>query len=165
MNFAKFLRISFLQNTSRLLLLSDAKLTSVSQENKMKFTEKKVYLIKFTDKIPKRKLHFLCSVCIFRLIGVVFHILVELVFISLRLRVLHQHQTNRKSYPKVFCKKGVSENFAEFTEKHLYRSLFFNKVAGLTLKFIPAGIYWFKFNNGAVLVSLLLTLNRFHTLV
>ena len=31
----------------------------------------------------------------------------------------------------VFCKKGVLKNFVKFTGKHLYQSLFFNKVAGL----------------------------------
>ena len=31
----------------------------------------------------------------------------------------------------MFCKKGDLENFAKFTEKHLYQSLFFNNVAGL----------------------------------
>ena len=29
------------------------------------------------------------------------------------------------------CKKGVLKNFAKYTGKHLYQSLFFNKVAGL----------------------------------
>ena len=33
----------------------------------------------------------------------------------------------------LFCKKGVLENFANFTGKHLCQSLFFNKVAGLRL--------------------------------
>ena len=33
---------------------------------------------------------------------------------------------------EVFCKKGVLKNFAKFTGKHLYRSLFFNKVGGGT---------------------------------
>ena len=31
----------------------------------------------------------------------------------------------------MFCKKGVLRNFSKFTGKHLCRSLFFNKVAGL----------------------------------
>ena len=31
----------------------------------------------------------------------------------------------------MFSKKGVLRNFAQFTGKHLYQSLFFNKVAGL----------------------------------
>ena len=31
----------------------------------------------------------------------------------------------------MFCKKGVLGNFAEFTGKHLYQNLFFNKAAGL----------------------------------
>ena len=37
----------------------------------------------------------------------------------------------KQSHPKVFCKKGVLENFAKFTGKHLCQSLFFNKVSGL----------------------------------
>ena len=37
----------------------------------------------------------------------------------------------RSSHPAVFCqKKDVLKNFAKFTEKHLCRSLFFNKLAG-----------------------------------
>ena len=31
----------------------------------------------------------------------------------------------------MFCEKGVLQNFAKFTRKHLLQSLFFNKVAGL----------------------------------
>ena len=31
----------------------------------------------------------------------------------------------------VFCRKGIARNFTKFTEKSLYQSLFFNKVAGL----------------------------------
>ena len=38
---------------------------------------------------------------------------------------------SRTSHPEVFCKKGVLENFAKFTGKHLCQSLFFNKIAGL----------------------------------
>ena len=34
----------------------------------------------------------------------------------------------RNSRPEVFCKNGVLRNFAKFTGKHLYQSLFFNKV-------------------------------------
>ena len=37
----------------------------------------------------------------------------------------------RSSCPEVFCKKGVLNNFAKFTGKHLCQSLFFNKVANL----------------------------------
>ena len=37
----------------------------------------------------------------------------------------------RSSHPEVFCKKGVLRNFAKFTRKHMCRSLFLNKVAGL----------------------------------
>ena len=37
----------------------------------------------------------------------------------------------RSSRPEVFCRKGVLRNFAKFTGKHLWKSLFFNKVAGL----------------------------------
>ena len=34
----------------------------------------------------------------------------------------------------MFCKRGVLRNLAKFTEKHLWQSLFFNKVAGLIEK-------------------------------
>ena len=37
----------------------------------------------------------------------------------------------RSSCPEVLSKKGALRNFAKFTAKHLYLSLFFNKVAGL----------------------------------
>ena len=40
----------------------------------------------------------------------------------------------RSSHPEVFCKKAVLRNFAKFTGKHLCQSLFFNKVAGLSLQ-------------------------------
>ena len=39
--------------------------------------------------------------------------------------------TRRSSRPEVFCKKGALRNFTKFTGKHLCKSLFFNKVAGL----------------------------------
>ena len=39
-------------------------------------------------------------------------------------------QKYRGSHPKVFCKTGVLETFAEFTGKHLCQSIFLNKVAG-----------------------------------
>ena len=38
---------------------------------------------------------------------------------------------NRSGRPEVVCKKRVLKNFSKFTGKHLCRSLFFNKVAGL----------------------------------
>ena len=45
------------------------------------------------------------------------------------------------SRPEVFCEKGVLRNFSKFTGKHLYQSLFFNKVAGaawnLPLEYFP----------------------------
>ena len=43
----------------------------------------------------------------------------------------------RSSLPEVFCKKGVLRNLTKFTRKHLFQSLFFNKVAGLRyIKFL-----------------------------
>ena len=35
------------------------------------------------------------------------------------------------SHQRCFAQKGVLRNFLKFTGKHLYQSLFFNKVAGL----------------------------------
>ena len=40
---------------------------------------------------------------------------------------------SRGSRPEVFYKKGVLRNFAKFSGKHLCQSLFFNKVAGLSI--------------------------------
>ena len=38
---------------------------------------------------------------------------------------------SRSNRLEVFCKKDVLKNFAKFTGKQLFQSLFFNKVAGL----------------------------------
>ena len=45
------------------------------------------------------------------------------------MRVNFNETENRSSLSNLFCKRGVLENFAKFTEKHLYWSLFLNKVA------------------------------------
>ena len=37
----------------------------------------------------------------------------------------------RSNCPRALCKKGVFENLAKFSGKHLFHSLFINKVAGL----------------------------------
>ena len=42
----------------------------------------------------------------------------------------------RSSRSEVFCKKDVLRNFAKFTGKYLYQSLFFNKVAALASNFV-----------------------------
>ena len=41
---------------------------------------------------------------------------------------------NRSSRPEVFCEKGALKNFTKFTGKHMWQSLFFNKV----VKFLRA---------------------------
>ena len=41
---------------------------------------------------------------------------------------------HRSSCPEVFCKIGALENFSKLTGTHLCQSLFFNKVAGLSLQ-------------------------------
>ena len=45
-------------------------------------------------------------------------------------------KSHRSSRPEVLCERGVLENFAKFTGKHLCQSLFFNKVRGL----VPSGV-------------------------
>ena len=40
-------------------------------------------------------------------------------------------QKVHKQPPELFCQKGALRNFSKFTGKHLYHSLFFNKIAGL----------------------------------
>ena len=44
--------------------------------------------------------------------------------------------SHRSSRPEAFCEKDVLENFTKFAGKHLWESLFFNKVAGLA----PSGV-------------------------
>ena len=48
----------------------------------------------------------------------------------------------RSSRREVFCKKGVLRNFTKFTGKHLFQSLFFNKVAGLRPPFYIEHLWW-----------------------
>ena len=44
----------------------------------------------------------------------------------------------------MFGKKGVLANFAKFTGKHLCQSLFFNKVAGLSLQTLLKKRLWYS---------------------
>ena len=48
-----------------------------------------------------------------------------------KMKLLCENNSHRSSRPEVLCRKGVLRNFAKLTGKHLCRSLFFNKVAGL----------------------------------
>ena len=52
--------------------------------------------------------------------------------------------TSRNSCPEVFCKKGVLRNIAKLAGKHLYQSLFFNKVAGLSAATLLKKRLWHK---------------------
>ena len=45
-------------------------------------------------------------------------------------------QQSSSCLPEAFHKKGVPDNFAEFTGKHVYQSPFFNKIAGTAWNFI-----------------------------
>ena len=45
----------------------------------------------------------------------------------------------------MFCKKGVLRNLAKFTGKHLWQSLFFNKVVGLIEKETLAQVFFCEF--------------------
>ena len=45
-------------------------------------------------------------------------------------------QSIRSNHQKCSVKKGVLRNFAKFTGKHLYQSLFFNKVSGGACNFL-----------------------------
>ena len=51
----------------------------------------------------------------------------------------------RSSRREVFCRKGVLRNLAKFTGKHLWQSLFFNKVAGLIEKEALAQVFSCEF--------------------
>ena len=45
--------------------------------------------------------------------------------------LIEKRDLEQKQPPEVFYKKGVLRNFIELTGKHLYQSVFFNKVACL----------------------------------
>ena len=47
------------------------------------------------------------------------------------IRLSNQLYADRSSCPEAFYEKVVLRNFAKFTGKHVYQSLFFNNVAGL----------------------------------
>ena len=51
-----------------------------------------------------------------------------------KLHFVYYYISFGSSRPEVFLKKGVLRNFTKFTRKHLYRSLFFNKVTGNFIK-------------------------------
>ena len=53
--------------------------------------------------------------------------------------------SSRSSGPEVFCKKGVLRNFTKFTGKHLFQSLFFKKVAGLSPATLLKTRLWHRF--------------------
>ena len=50
----------------------------------------------------------------------------------------------QNSRPKVFYRKGVLRNFAKFTGKHLWQSLFFNKVAVLRAATLLKNTLWHR---------------------
>ena len=49
-----------------------------------------------------------------------------------------------KQPPEMFCKKRFLRNFAKFTGKHLFQSLFFNKFAGLRPATLLKKRFWHK---------------------
>ena len=46
---------------------------------------------------------------------------------------LHKRKVQKQPL-ELFCKRGILKHFAKFTGKHLWQSLFFNKVAGVSLR-------------------------------
>ena len=55
---------------------------------------------------------------------------------SLDFFAIFEKQIIKSSLSEVLCKNGVLKNFANFTGKHLSRSLIFSKVAGLRPAFL-----------------------------
>ena len=58
-------------------------------------------------------------------------------------------KTSRSCLRRYSVRKGVLRNFAKFTEKHLWQSLFLNKIGGLRpatlLKETPTHVFYCKF--------------------
>ena len=72
-----------------------------------------------------------CLLCVlFSFIDFFIHMAIETTHNSCSLQIKCSIQiqprmaSDRSSHPKVFCKKGVIENFTKFTGKHLCQSLF-----------------------------------------
>ena len=57
------------------------------------------------------------------------------------------HVIFRNSLPEVFYKKSILENFVKLTGKHLYQSLFLNKVAGLRHTGSSTGVFLLVLRN------------------
>ena len=73
----------------------------------------------------------------FSLIGVSIYSFIYLFSCFFHIRI-------RSSRPEVFYKKGVLKNFSKLTRKHLRRSLFLNKIAGLRLLILLKKRLWHK---------------------
>ena len=52
--------------------------------------------------------------------------------------------SREKQPSEVFYKKGVVKNFAKFIGKHLYQSLFFNKLTGLRPASLFKKVFWHR---------------------
>ena len=124
MNFAKFLRTPFLQNTSGRLLL--------------KFQRDNIFALHClinTWKIGNRGIIAEKS-NLWIMVKLTPRVLLIVDVISARLdvpRIFLQNCNNiqkiyKNSGPEVFCEKAVLRNFAKFTGKHLYQSLFLTKL-------------------------------------
>ena len=74
----------------------------------------------FTEEIVNGKLHFLCSAS----------------FVKYSLVILLTTNPSNSKFCNINIGKGVLRNFAKFTGKHMRQSLFFNKVASLSLRFL-----------------------------
>ena len=57
-------------------------------------------------------------------------------FFLLHYKIINTISSLKAVVQRCFVKKGVLRKFAKFLGKHLYQSLFFNKVAGLPVNFV-----------------------------
>ena len=57
-------------------------------------------------------------------------------FFLLHYKIINTISSLKAVVQRCFVKKGVLKKFAKFLGKHLYQSLFFNKVAGLPVNFV-----------------------------
>ena len=57
----------------------------------------------------------------------------------------NRNMTKHNVIKNIFCKKDVLKNFAKFTGKYLFQSLFFNKVSGLSLAILIKKRLWHRY--------------------
>ena len=134
MNFAKFSRKPFLQSTSERLLLLIAN-CSVGNGESILVSDTKIISMLFLIIFARESNLFLIElILIFAAVRVCLHFLTNAFRFFRRVYKRFFWQGYRSSRSQMFFKIGVLKNFAIFTGRHLFWSLFLIKLQALGLQ-------------------------------